>query len=396
MIGFSSARLPRLLFGSGSFIASLESVLHGAGIRRLAIFTGRGSFLRSPSYDELITLLERLGIEFESFRIPGEPSPELVDDAASSLRGRPPDAVLAVGGGSVIDAGKAVAAMVPTEGSVEEFLEGVGTRGPDGRKVFMIACPTTAGTGSEATKNAVISRTGPGGFKKSLRHDNYVPDVAILDPELALTCPPSVTAASGLDAVTQLLEAFVSTGANPLTDALAVSGLAYAGGSFLRAVERGDDLDAREGMAYAAYLSGVCLANAGLGVVHGVASPAGALRDIPHGVVCGTLLAGSVALTAAKIGAGAGAGTHSENQTARKYAEAARLLSGEDRGTDAANIELLVETLERWTERSGIPRLGSFGLTEQDARAIAALTSAKNHPITLTVDEIADLILSRL
>lgn len=396
MISFSCARLPRLLFGSGGFIASLESVLRQEGVRRLALFTGRGSFLGSSSYGNLCSLLERLGIAADRFQVPGEPSPELVDRVVSSLRGDPPDAVLAVGGGSVIDAGKAASAMLPAEGPIEAYLEGVGTRTPDGRKVFMIACPTTAGTGSEATKNAVISRIGPGGYKKSLRHDNYVPDIAIIDPALALTCPASVTAASGLDAVTQLLEAFVSTGANPVTDALASSGLSHAGRSFLRTVESGDDLEARAGMAYAAYLSGVCLANAGLGVVHGIASPAGALRDIPHGVVCGTLLAGSVALTAAKLRTERGACEASGDRTVQKYAEAGRFLSGEDRGDEEANIALLVETLERWTARSGIPRLGSFGLTGQEARGIAALTSAKNHPVALTVDEIAGLILSRL
>ncbi len=176
--------------------------------------------------------------------------------------------------------------------SVIDYLEGVGTRTPSGSRIGLAAVPTTSGTGSEATKNAVISRLGEQGFKKSLRHDRYVPDLAILDGSLITSCPASVTAASGLDAVTQLLEAYVSTASSAFTDMIAIEGLTLAAGVLESLVcgTLSDDPEARTVMAYAAYLSGVALANANLGVVHGAASALGGRRPIAHGVVCGTLL----------------------------------------------------------------------------------------------------------
>jgi len=228
--------------------------------------------------NELEKGLAAEGLSLRRYPVSGEPSPEVVDRIAASLEA---DVVVAIGGGSAIDAGKAVAAMAEEGGSIVDYLEEVGTKPPTGRRRFLVAVPTTAGTGSEATANAVISRVGASGFKKSLRHEGYIPDIALIDPELALDCPPAVTAASGLDAITQLLEGFVSTGGNPLTDALGRSGLATAGRSFSRAVHEGD-LIARSAMAYAAYLSGVILAIAGLGIVHGIASPLGGAYPVPH------------------------------------------------------------------------------------------------------------------
>jgi alcohol dehydrogenase class IV len=269
------------------------------------------------------------------------------------------------------------------EGSVADYLEGVGTRQPGPDKVPFIAVPTTAGTGAEATKNAVLSRTGVGGFKKSLRHDAYVPDVAIIDPGLALGCPKQVTAASGLDALTQLLESYVSTRATPYTDALAITGLEHLGRSFVRAVERGEsDIDARSGMAFAAYLSGICLANAGLGTVHGMAGPAGALSEVPHGVFCGTVLAPALDATISSL-------TRRRDALGAlgKYAAAARALTGRTGGSLEDQLSALVTRVNDYLSVADLPPLRSYGITGEVAEQIAVAGNNKNNPYQFTADE---------
>lgn len=320
-----------------------------------------------------------------------EASSAVVDAIVDSVR-TAVDAVVAIGGGSALDTGKAVSAMLATDGSVEEYLEGVGTRTPPGAKVPFVAVPTTAGTGSEATKNAVLSRVGDGGYKKSLRHDAYVPDVAIVDPQLTLSCPRALTAASGLDAITQLIESYVSRDASPFTDTLALDGLAAAGRAFRRCVERGDaDLEAREQMAYAAYLSGICLANAGVGTVHGLAGAAGAVVPVPHGAFCGLLLPGATAVGIERLRR-----QRDSLGALAKYAAAGVALTGgpaaRPTGSLEERLEALVRVLTDFAALSSLAPLRSYGLAEDGLAEIARAGGNKANPYEFTVEEREELL----
>ena len=388
IVPFTFARTPEVVFGAGT-IAQLPELVLRCGQSALLV-TGQRSF-DGPAWETFLAVLARHEVRWEHVTIPGEPTPEVIDRAVLESAGRDIDVAVAWGGGSVVDAGKAISAMLCAEGSVADYLEGVGEKKPSGAKVPFIAVPTTAGTGSEATKNAVISQPGPGGFKKSLRHDNYVPDVALIDPELAMGCRRIVTAACGLDAITQLLESFVSTKASPLTDVLAWSGLEQAARSFVPACCDGRrDLAARTGMAQAALHSGITLANAGLGVVHGIAGPFGACHDIPHGMVCGMLLGPATrrtieALRMSDKGASA----------LEKYGAVGNLLAGEN-GSVEAGCESLVCMLEAWTAMAHIPTLTRLGITADDLPAIAEASDNKNNPAPLDAQQRLALLTERL
>ncbi|MCH2207378.1 MAG: iron-containing alcohol dehydrogenase [Lentisphaerales bacterium] len=288
MDNFSFTPFPQILFGEGEFLKLAQKL---SGNDEVLIIVGGQSLQKSGLLKPFTDALNQLEIQSSIVSIDSEPSPEMIDSVTEKFRPENIDKVIAIGGGSVLDAGKAIAAMLPLTDGITNYLEGVGTKSHPGSTVSFIAVPTTAGTGSEATKNAVISSISADGFKKSLRHDNFIPTMAIIDPKLMLSCPQELTAACGLDAITQLLESYVSSKANPITDALALGALKRVLPAFERAVTKGkEDLEARAAMAYGALISGITLANAGLGIVHGFASPIGGFFDIPHGVVCGTLL----------------------------------------------------------------------------------------------------------
>ncbi|MBN2048894.1 MAG: iron-containing alcohol dehydrogenase [Spirochaetales bacterium] len=392
MPDFSLARIPRVHFGPGKRTL-LPELLERQNLGRLLCVTGKRSFEEAENRYRFFQGLKDRGIETRIVQVCGEPSPETVDALVREAGDFDPQGVLALGGGSVIDTGKAVSAMLPVKDSVAHYLEGVGTKTPPGDKVFFIALPTTSGTGSEATKNAVISRVGAGGFKKSLRHDNYVPDLVVVDPELILSCPKGITAASGLDAITQLLEGYVSTAASPFTDALAASGFGEAGKTFARAVEQGtEDLEARTGMAYAAFLSGIVLANADLGVVHGLAGFFGGRFPVPHGVACGTLVAKATEIIVERL-----FDEPEKNRTALdKYASAGVLLAGDDLGNREKNCRQLVDQLYRWTKAYDIPPLGEYGITEADCLEASSGTNLRKTPVFLTEDDCRKICLSRL
>ena len=243
---FSIAGLPQLIFGQGS-LAQLPELIRRYSSRVL-IVTGAASFCRSDMWAELQSALVRAGIQWQQFSVSGEPSPGLVDEAVESYAGQGIGVVVGIGGGSVLDAAKAIAGLLPFGNSVLDHLEGVG-KGIEyqGPALPLIAVPTTAGTGSEATKNAVLSIHGPEGYKKSFRHDSLVAKVALLDPSLLDSCTPQLVAAQGMDAFTQLLESYVSTRANPFCDALAMSGLAAFKDGFWPAWQGGAGFGTRFG-----------------------------------------------------------------------------------------------------------------------------------------------------
>ena len=387
---FENPPLPILKVGEG-VLFSIPEYLHSQGFSRVALLTGGDSYSAGGYREQFEEQLRSAGIEAPHFPVSGEPSPLKVDQIRDTAAELQVDAVLAVGGGSVIDTAKAVAITLHHNGSVREYLEGVGSRMSKPLRHPLIAIPATSGTGSEATKNAVISEVGEHGFKKSLRNDAYVPDMALLDPLVIKSCPYDVTAASGMDAVTQLLEAYVSTKANPFTDALALNGLQRSRWSLPASLRDGENLNARSQMAYAAYLSGAALAGAGLGVVHGLASPLGALRNIPHGVVCGTLLPAACEVVVDRL-----LKSENESRGLAKYSQAAMVFTGSDHGSAEHNCRALVDELYRWVEDFSLPVLSDYGFTAAELRDIADSSSVKGTPADLTTDEIYSILTRRM
>lgn len=389
-LSFENPPLPQLAVGEGQ-VFHLADYLEQQGYSRIALITGGDSYAAAEYRGRFEESLKSVGIEAPRFPVSGEPSPLKVDQITAATAEMQVDAVVAVGGGSVIDTAKAVAVMLHHEGSVREYLEGVGSRTPKPLRHPLIAVPATSGTGSEATKNAVISEVGPQGFKKSLRNNAFVPDLAVLDPLVTKGCPYDVTAASGMDAVTQLLEAYVSQQATPFTDALALNGLQRTRWALPVALRNGDNLNARGQMAYAAYLSGGALAAAGLGVVHGLASPLGSARNIPHGVVCGTLLPAATEVVVGKL-----LQSSQENRGLAKYSRAAVVFTGNDHGSAANNCRALIDELYRWVEDFALPHLSDYGFTTEELQRIAAAASAKATPVDLSAEDIFSILERRV
>jgi alcohol dehydrogenase class IV len=258
-LNFRFARIPEIHFGAGK-IESLPDLILRYG-STVILLTGSQSFRNTEKFGLLIDSFRDKSITCLLSEIGGEPTPAHINSICKNYTDSPVDVIVGIGGGSVLDAGKAISAMLGKTDPVEEYLEGVGTKTHDGSKIPFIAVPTTAGTGSEATKNAVISQLGDNGYKKSLRHNNFVPDIALVDPDLTLSCPADVTAACGMDAFTQLLESYVSSNASPLTDSLAYSGMKLMKDSLIPSVYEGaEDVNIRSAMSYGALLSGITLA----------------------------------------------------------------------------------------------------------------------------------------
>jgi alcohol dehydrogenase class IV len=389
---FGFARIPRIEFGAGRF-SMLPGIASSYGKKSL-IITGGGSLKKSGRLDNALEAMRSCGVASCVDTVAGEPSPDFVDRTSSKYRNADFSSIIAIGGGSVIDAGKAVSAMLMIDKPVEDFLEGLGRDVHPGGKVPFIAVPTTSGTGSEATKNAVLSKVGPGGYKRSLRHDDFVPDVALIDPELMLTCPGEITAACGLDAFAQLLESYVSAKPTTMTDALALSGMEAVSRSLISACTDGSgDTGVRSDMAYGALMSGITLANAGLGIIHGFASSIGGLFNIPHGVVCGTLLAAATKKNIKILKE-----KDPDGLQLKKHARVGAILSGSiyDDSIIFEFCDKLTDVLYDWTKMLNMPLLSRYGVSKQDISRIADASEQKNNTVKLDTEDLKDILKERI
>jgi alcohol dehydrogenase class IV len=378
---FNFATAGRIIFGAG---ALEQAGPLAAGLGRRALLVAGGFKGHTAA---LLALLERHGVAAITFAIPGEPDVATVAAGVAEARAAGCDLIVGIGGGSAVDAGKAIAALLANEGEALDYLEVVGK----GKSLLLppapyIAIPTTAGTGAEVTRNAVLA-SPQHRVKVSLRSPLMLPKVAIVDPELTYSLPPAVTASTGLDALTQLVEPFVSNAANPLTDALCREGMARVARSLRRAFANRQDAAAREDMALASLFGGLALANARLGAVHGFAGVVGGIFPAPHGAVCARLLP---AVTAANIRALRERAP--DSPTLPRYDEVGRILTGDPHATAAdavAWIAALVADLV-------IPPLSSYGLGPADFPAVVAqsqkASSMKGNPIPLTDAELLEIL----
>lgn len=380
-----SLALPRhVLFGWGRR-AELGTLAAGLG-RRAFLVTGSRTLERNGTIEALRLSLQAAGLEcIDVPAIHREPEVSDVDAGVARLRQHrvaAGDVVIGIGGGSALDLAKAVAALGTNAGSVIDYLEGVGT----GVQLVVpplpvIAVPTTAGTGSEATKNAVIS-SYDSPFKKSLRSEQMLPQVVLIDPELTVTNPPPVTAHSGMDAITQLIESYVSRRANPVTRALCVEGLIRAWPMLATAVRDGSSRPAREAMAHAAFLSGLALANSGLGLAHGVAAALGVHHKVPHGLACAVMLPPTLRANRATCVA--------------DFAHLARAVLPHVPVSDAAAAEALIDGICSLSAEIGIPSsLSALGVQSNDIVDLVKSShgnSRSGNPRDITDSELTDLL----
>ena len=364
---FAILQPARIRFGRGEALAAVPEI--AALGRRAFLVHGRTADRAAP----LIAALERAGCVVTSHPCPGEPTLSMLDGAVAAARGA--DLVIGFGGGSALDLAKAVAALVPATGGAMDHLEVVGKGLPlVADPLPFVAIPTTAGTGAEVTKNAVID-VPEHRRKVSLRDDRMIARLAVVDPSLTDDCPKAVTLASGLDAVVQVIEPYLSTRANPYTDALARAAIP-AGLSALRRLMSAEDPDARDRMAWVSLCGGLALANSGLGAVHGLAGPIGGMTGAAHGAICGTLLPHVLRLIAARA------------PSARTDEVAGWIGATFDDGR--------LDALEDWIHREGLPRLSALGLGADDhegaAEAALQSSSMKSSPVQFSAADLRALL----
>ncbi|MGB6453869.1 MAG: iron-containing alcohol dehydrogenase [Streptosporangiaceae bacterium] len=379
---FDFATAGRIMAGAGR-AAELASLLSGLGGRAL-VCTGA-----SPERHE--QLLSGLGMPVVVYPVVGEPTVAMARAATTLGRSHRADVVVAIGGGSVIDVGKSVALLLANGGDPLDYLEVIGA----GRKITQpaapfVAVPTTAGSGAEVTANAVLASPSHGA-KASLRSPLMVPRFALVDPELTVSCPPRITAASGMDALTQCLEPLVSSKATALTDGLAAEGLRRSARGLRAAYADGADIDARTDMAMCSLLGGIALANAKLGAIHGLAGVVGGTADVPHGVACAALLIPVIEANVRALTA-----SQPEHPALDRYAQAAQLLTGRT----CASIEDGVAWIRETLALLEIPGLAAFGITPRHADEIAAKainsSSMQGNPTALTTRDLGNVVLQAL
>ncbi len=382
---FEFATSGRIIFGSGVFdrLGALAEEFLADGPRRAMLVAGLAGNVREAARARLADA----GIATTVLEAAGEPTTELAERGAALARAEGCRLVIGLGGGSALDTAKAVAALATNAGPVEDYLEVIGRARPLTRAPLpCIAVPTTAGTGSEVTRNAVLASPAHR-VKVSLRSPSILPRVALVDPDLTLDLPPEVTASTGLDALTQLIEPYVCTRANPLTDALCLEGIRRAAGSLGRAFRDGRDAKARRDMAVASLFGGLALANAGLGAVHGFAAPIGGMFSAPHGAVCAALLPHVMSANVEALRRRA-----PDSPALERYRLIAAMLTGDDR----AEAEDGIAWVRRTCVELGIPPLGQYGLSVADVPLLveraAVASSMKANPVTLTAGELEAIL----
>ena len=362
----------KIIFETGG-IGKLPDLVAHFGSKAFLVLGGK-SFRQSETCKTLLSQLKEKGVAVTlSNPVKGEPSPADVDENAALARQAGCQVVVAVGGGSVMDTGKAVSAMVTNAGSVRDYLEGIGDKTLKNDPIFLITVPTTAGTGSEVTKNAVITSLEEG-FKKSIRHEKMFADVALIDPELTRSVPKTVTAASGMDTVCQLIEGYTTRQPNPFSDALALTQTPIALTALKRAYDCPDDIVAREQMAFAALCSGMIIACAGLGAAHGIAAGLGAMYGISHGIACAIMLPHVMEWNAA--------------HGVTRYQDLARAA-----GTDVAGLIQMVRDLNTALH---IPEdLKSYAIPQKDLERLAKAcmgNSLRRNPVDVTYDDLIAIL----
>lgn len=366
--------------------ATATRIVYGCGTRSEVPAAAAEMGRRPLIVTRASATLELPGMAGERFAVHGEPSVEVVREGIDRARAAGCDMVIALGGGSVIDTGKAIAALLANGGDPLDYLEVVGQGKPLTRpSVPFIAIPTTAGTGSEVTRNAVLASPAHQA-KASLRSPYMLPALAVIDPELTLDLPRHLTASTGLDALTQLIEPYVSWRANPLTDLYCREGMRLAAAALREAWHNGRDLTARSDMSLASLMGGLALANAGLGAVHGLAAPLGGMFDAPHGALCAALLPHAMRVNIAALR------TTGDEQGLQKFREAARILTGDEESTaeaGAAWVAALCREME-------IQPLGAYGVRLTDVPALAEkaarASSMKANPVALDREQLEDLL----
>src|SRR5262245_61917961 len=383
----------RIVVGPGSS-SDLPNLLTGIG-RRALLVVGRGVMARGGPAAELARRLVESDLVGTTFTAGGEPDIAAVEAAARLAREADCDLTLGIGGGSVLDTAKAAAALATNDGNALDYMEVVGAGKPLERPALpVVAVPTTAGTGSEVTRNAVVAAP-QARAKASIRHPSLLPRLALVDSTLTHDLPPHVTASSGLDALIQLLEAYVSRRAQPIADGLCLEGLARAAWALRRAYRQPDDAAAREAMSTASLLSGIALANAGLGAIHGIAAPLGGGYPAPHGAACAALLPHVTAVNIRALRR-----RDPEGPALARYARAAEALLGRRGANEAATVDDLVAMLRDLVAELGIPGLARYGLRAEAVDDLAAqaatASSTRANPIDLEIAELAEAIYAAL